>query len=112
MRKYYDHNKTYIEVFVDLHGFSPHEYEKRGFVILYCLFLYVCALLTPERLDVLNLYSGFKNLSLIGRCPVSVNIPAPKLRTPQMSSKTKWRFSWKRPKRFWLNLSDFWRPPV
>lgn len=103
MRKYYDDNKTYIEVFVDFSGFC---------YIILPVPMYVYALLTPERLDVLNLYSGFKSLSLTGRCLVSLNIPAPKLRTPQMSSKTKWRFFLKRPKPFLFNLFDFWIPPV
>jgi hypothetical protein len=85
MREYCDGEETYIEMFVHLHGFSPHKYEKVGFVIPIpiCGCMYVYVLLTPERLDGLNLYSGFKSLSVIG------HIPAPKLRTLQMGSKTQ-----------------------
>jgi hypothetical protein len=41
MRKYCVGEKTYIEMFLDLHGFSPHEYEKVGFGVL-PVPLYVC----------------------------------------------------------------------
>jgi hypothetical protein len=75
-------------MFLDLHGFSPHEYEKVGFGIL-SVPVYVYAVITPELLDGLSVYSDFKCLTVVDRCPVSVKIPAAKLMALQMSSETQ-----------------------
>jgi hypothetical protein len=37
-------------------------------------------------------YSVYKSLSILGQCPVNVNIPVPKLRALALGHKTNWWF--------------------
>jgi hypothetical protein len=39
---------------------------------------WICVSLASERLEGFYSYSAFKSLSIIGRFPVNMNIPAPK----------------------------------
>jgi hypothetical protein len=43
----------------------------------------------PERLNGINSYSVFKSLSVIGQCPVNMNIPASKTWVLQLSPQNK-----------------------
>jgi hypothetical protein len=68
-------------------------------VSLYCICMYVwmdgwmdgwtCTSLIPEQLDGFYKYSVFTSLSGIGRCPVNINISAPKIGALQMGLKTQ-----------------------
>jgi hypothetical protein len=74
-------------------------------------YICMCVLLAPGRLDGFYSYSAFKSLSIIGRCPVNMNILPKKNRdlwnSPQRIESL---FSQNRLERFWLNFSDLWRP--
>jgi hypothetical protein len=48
------------------------------YAISLSLFVYVCVLLAPEWLDGFYLYSVFKSLSAIRRCPMNSKILVPK----------------------------------
>jgi hypothetical protein len=49
----------------------------------------MCALLVPELLDRFFHVWYLKSLSIIGECPLNVNILAPKVGAPQMSPANK-----------------------
>jgi hypothetical protein len=51
--------------------------------------MYVCLWLAPERLDKSYLYSVFKSFSVIGQCPVNMNILVPKIESLQMGPRNK-----------------------
>jgi hypothetical protein len=89
MRKYCDAKKCDLEILMDLHIFRLIGYEN---VVLAC-HLYVCmdvCPLVPEQLDGFYSYSVVKSLSIIGQCPVNMNIPAPKIGTLEKRPKIKW----------------------
>jgi hypothetical protein len=46
--------------------------------MLVSVHLYICPQLAPEQLDKLYSYLLFKTLSIIGQCPVNMDILAPK----------------------------------
>jgi hypothetical protein len=48
------------------------------------LYIYMYALLAPKRLDRFDSNSVFKSVFVMGLCPISINISAPKMRILQM----------------------------
>jgi hypothetical protein len=49
----------------------------------------MCALLVSEWFDRFYSYSVYKILSVLGRCPVIMNIPSPKIGALQMDPKNQ-----------------------
>jgi hypothetical protein len=71
-----------LEVFRDLTVLRHPEYEIMGLGILsVCLcrsvYIRMCASVAPERLDGLYFYSAFKNLCVICRYSLDMNILVP-----------------------------------
>jgi hypothetical protein len=54
-----------------------------------CLYLRKGASLVPERLDGFCSDFIFKSSSIIGRCPMNLNIPAPKIKALQAHPRTQ-----------------------
>jgi hypothetical protein len=85
MRKYCDDEKVDLEMLTNLQILSTPEYDVVHFAIVSCLSvcLYVYAytagmyaLLSPKRFDGFYLYSVYKSLSIVARCPLNMNILA------------------------------------
>jgi hypothetical protein len=70
----------------------------------------VIVLLASTWKGGLSLSVFSESLSILSRCPVNQNISDPKIGALQIGCKTKWRLSWKRVQRFWLNVNNLWIP--
>jgi hypothetical protein len=119
MRKYCDAEKNRSIFFSQIYLFSAFWIRDIDFWYIVCVYVgmyvlmdgWMCASVAPERLGGFCSCSAFKNLSVIGRFLVSMDIPAPKLKALQISPQTKkWLFSRKRLKRFCLNFSNLSKP--
>jgi hypothetical protein len=67
---------------------SVHFIFKVIWYVLVCLSSRMCSSLELQEVDRLYSYFVFKSSSVIGWCPVNMNIAAPKIRTLQVDPKT------------------------
>jgi hypothetical protein len=88
MRKCFDRETTTLQILTELRVFGLPENEEVVFGIS-DICLGVCTSLTPEWLDGLYSYPTFKNLSVIGRCQVNMNILYLKIGDFQMGPPKK-----------------------
>jgi hypothetical protein len=109
MRKYYDGKKICIEILNDLYVLNLPEYEEVIFGVLsLCMHLHFSSAWRvgwilfifdiQEFICYRVMHGAYKRFSSKNRSPSD---------GPQ---GTKWQFSWKWLKWFWLSLSNLWRP--
>jgi hypothetical protein len=86
--------KKYLEILTGLHLFALRGYESVVFgVPRVCLLVCMVAYVLPFiRLYKLHSHSAFECLSVLHRCPMNLNIPAPKIGTLQICIKTQNRY--------------------
>jgi hypothetical protein len=80
-----------LDILMHLHILSSPEHKK---VIFEMLSVYTDVHLTSTQMDELYLYLVFKILSVVGQCPVHMNILAPKNRGPSYALKKQFSQKW------------------